>query len=526
MKTRMILAAMLLMAFGTMKAQETLIPTPDGDGSKINTLVVSGTGSVWLQQGNKLTFNDYGSRSVRYHVEDSVLYVEGNGTRGVTFPNLTYLKVSGTAGVRSRDKLQGQNLSISKVGTGELSLSVNYNNVYICSKGTGDVILTGDCHVFCGEAKSVGKLNTSSLKYMVKIEKSGEQWNMAFNIDDDLKDLEYEYLREVVKNAQPFFEAESNRDWNLKKDGTQTSANTSDMMELSELMRELGVTMEQLSDSVDWEQFERDMEKWGAEMEEWGRKMEKWGDRFEKKYGGNHEYHYDYQYNSPEPRKDEPEKPESKGKRPEKKNLLFDANWNGFEAGLNMLFNMPVGTASTNNGAQGLGLRPLRSWYFGFNIADVGIAFSKRHIVGLFTGVGIGWNNFSWNNDITVEYNPENVVYTIVPTDPNRIVKNTKNGTLFLQVPLMLEIRPTRKMYIDAGVTGGLRIAQWNRVKYADGSQIKNYYTARVNQFKLDASLRVGGRNLGFFANYALLPLFNMSDAKVHPLSFGFSVNF
>lgn len=44
MKTRMILAALLLMAFGTVKAQETLIPTPDGDGSKINTIVLKGSG--------------------------------------------------------------------------------------------------------------------------------------------------------------------------------------------------------------------------------------------------------------------------------------------------------------------------------------------------------------------------------------------------------------------------------------------------------------------------------------------------
>ena len=215
-----------------------------------------------------------------------------------------------------------------------------------------------------------------------------------------------------------------------------------------------------------------------------------------------------------------------KGKRPERKNLLFDANWNGFEAGLNMLFNTPVDAVNTNNGAQGMGLRPLRSWYFGFNIADVGIAFSRRHIVGLFTGVGIGWNNFSWNNDITIEYDPDNVVYTVVPIDPNRIVKNTKNGALFLQLPLMLEIRPTRKMYIDAGVTGGLRFAQWNRVKFADGTQLKHYHSASLNQFKLDASLRMGGKSVGFFANYALLPLFDMSNAKVHPVSFGFSINF
>ena len=288
------------------------------------------------------------------------------------------------------------------------------------------------------------------------------------------------------------------------------------MPELQKLLAELGVTLEQLSDSVDWEQFERDMERWGAEMEKWGKKMEKWGEKWEGKYGGQYDRHCDHPHGCPAP----------KPHRPEKKSLLFDATWNGFEAGLNMLFNMPVDAVNTNNGAQGMGLRPLRSWYFGFNIADVGIAFNRRHTAGLFTGVGIGWNNFSWNNDITIEYDPENVVYTVVPIDPNKVVKNTKNGALFLQVPLMLEIRPTRHMYIDAGVTGGLRFAQWNRVKFADGSQIKNYYSAKVNQFKLDASLRVGGDYIGFFANYALLPLFDMSDTKVHPVSFGFSVNF
>ena len=42
----------------------------------------------------------------------------------------------------------------------------------------------------------------------------------------------------------------------------------------------------------------------------------------------------------------------------------------------------------------------------------------------------------------------------------------------------------------------------------------------------MDASLRVGADDFGFFANYALLPLFDMSDAKVRPVSFGFSINF
>lgn len=191
-----------------------------------------------------------------------------------------------------------------------------------------------------------------------------------------------------------------------------------------------------------------------------------------------------------------------------------------------MLFGTSVDVVNANNGAQGMEIRPLRSWYFGFNIADVGISFDRRHTAGLFTGVGLGWNNFSWNNDVTIEYDPDNVVYTLVPIEEDKIVKNSKYGALFLQFPLMVEIRPIRHMYIDAGVTGGLRIAQWNRVKLADGSQHKHYYSASLNQFKLDASLRVGRDDIGFFANYALLPLFETSTSKVHPFSFGFSLCF
>ena len=196
--------------------------------------------------------------------------------------------------------------------------------------------------------------------------------------------------------------------------------------------------------------------------------------------------------------------------------LLYDAHWNGFEAGLNMLFDAP----------QEMELRPLRSWYFGFNIADVGIAFDRRHTVGLFTGIGLGWNNFSWNNPVTVEYNPDHEEYVVEPIESDKVVKNTKHGVLFLQAPLMFEVRPTRHMYIDAGVTGGLRIAQWNRVKFEDGTQDKHYYGSSINRFKLDASLRVGGNDVGFFANYALLPLFTTGDTEVHPVSFGFSINF
>ena len=207
MKTRMILAAMLLLAFESAKAQEKLIPTPNGDASKINTLVINGVGSVYLHQGDKLMLNDYGHQNARYRVVDSVLYLDGVGTpREVTIPNLTYLKVTGTAGIRSKGQLKGENLSVYKTGTGVLSLEVGYNNIYVRSCGTGDVILLGDCNVFCGEKKSLGKIDAKNLNYKVLVEKSSDKWNMAFNMDDDLNDPKRNYLNDLVNNAAPFFE--------------------------------------------------------------------------------------------------------------------------------------------------------------------------------------------------------------------------------------------------------------------------------------------------------------------------------
>ena len=205
--------------------------------------------------------------------------------------------------------------------------------------------------------------------------------------------------------------------------------------------------------------------------------------------------------------------------------LLFDAHWNGFEAGLNMLLD-PSAMNTYVGPNESMAIRPLRSWYFGFNIADVGIAFNRKHTVGLFTGIGLGWNNYSWKNHIRMTVQDNDLVNELIPDD--RPVKNSKFGLLYAQVPLMIEVRPTRSMYIDLGVTGGIRLAAWSRIKYGDGSNEKTYSNYLTNLFKCDASFRIGGENLGFFANYALVPTYvkGRDAAKAHPLMFGFSVNF
>ncbi len=464
MKTRLFFAALLLLAFGTMKAQN--------EASQVKVIRITGSGDVMVSQTpGQFSLMKEGEIVSDYRVESNLLLLSSSDDYEVEVSQLENIQLLSSADVICKNTIKGDYINVYNSGSGDMVMKLDYDTVHVIVNGSGDIILEGRCKVL--EATLLG---------------SGDLVANGMKADDSYIDI--------------------------KGSG---EAKGVDAVSLSELMAELNTNLGRLSDTIDWKSFEAGMEQWGKEMEEWGRKMEKWGERFEDKQGGR----YEYNYGRPNSKADGP-----KDRRPVKKNLLFDANWNGFEAGLNMLFNTPADVVNTNNGAQGMEIRPLRSWYFGFNIADVGVAFDRRHRVGLFTGVGLGWNNFSWNNNIKIEYNPDNVVYTLVPIESDQVVKNSKYGALFLQMPLMLEVRPTRSMYIDAGVTGGLRIAQWNRVKLEDGTQSKRYYGASINQFKLDASLRVGGENIGFFANYALLPIFEMSNAKVHPVSFGFSINF
>ena len=431
----------------------------------MNTVVVSATGDVTIAQSDQyvVTWDSEREWHANYNMADTAVYLDGSADFFVTLQELNDLTLLSSGDVKSSGVLKGKDLSVKLVGSGDVILDLDYDNVSVLILGSGDVELRGKCNTLVSQGSGTGDLNIQHLQYGDKREKK---------------------------------------------------PNAPDMVSLSEIMAELGENMQQLSDSVDWEKFEQDMEKWAEKMEKWGNKMGKWGERFEDKHGRSYDNPRDF--GRPAPDKD---------RRPEKKSLLFDPNWNGFEAGLNMLLD-PSAMNTYTGPHDFMAIRPMRSWYFGFNTADVGIAFNRRHTVGLFTGIGIGWNNYSWKNYIRMTVDDGQLVNELLPDD--RPVKNSKFGLLYAQVPLMIEVRPTRHFYIDLGVTGGIRLASWTRIKYADGSNVKTYSNYTTNLFKCDASLRIGGETLGFFANYALVPTFmgGQDAAKAHPLMLGFSINF
>lgn len=206
--------------------------------------------------------------------------------------------------------------------------------------------------------------------------------------------------------------------------------------------------------------------------------------------------------------------------------LVFDPNWSGFEAGINMLLGPGASTDFTGDYAL-LNQRTGKSWNFNFNIADIGLAFTRSHRAGIYTGIGFCWNNYRFNSPVRLVKGDDNLICNLIDESAEGRVKKSKLGVLYLQAPLMIEVRPTRKFFFAVGVIGGIRIDAWNKIKFED-RKIKTHEDYYINRFKLDASLRAGKREgLGFFASYNLLPLF--AEGKVqdaHNVSVGFSLNF
>ena len=157
----------------------------------------------------------------------------------------------------------------------------------------------------------------------------------------------------------------------------------------------------------------------------------------------------------------------------------------------------------------------------------MGIAFNRNHIAGLYTGIGLGWNNYSLNNPVRLVKGDQRLLADWVDETVEGEVKKSKLGVLYVQMPLMIEVRPTRGFFVAAGVTGGLRVDTWTKIRFIDKYSEKKHSDYYVNPLKLDAVLRAGSNDLGFYASYNLLPLFRKScGPEAHTLNIGFSLLF
>lgn len=208
------------------------------------------------------------------------------------------------------------------------------------------------------------------------------------------------------------------------------------------------------------------------------------------------------------------------------------ARWSGLDFGVNVLTDGNGSSAFSENPIYNID--PAKSLYFNLNLFDHKFDIYKGY-VGFTTGIGLNFNHFGFKNNYILS-NQENELVAIKDT-VHSYSKNKLNAT-YIQVPLLLQINTStnkrKSLALSAGVIAGIRIGSKVKQEFTteingiyQESKYKNKDDYALNPFKLDATVRIGYKSLGVFANYSLIPLFDLNKTvAVHPASFGVSFNF
>lgn len=204
------------------------------------------------------------------------------------------------------------------------------------------------------------------------------------------------------------------------------------------------------------------------------------------------------------------------------------AHWSGVELGWTTLMNSDFNNNFDDNPYWEND--PARSVLWNWNVFDHKFNFGTPH-VGLTTGLGFTFADFAIKNDYLITENADSVFGYI---DTTATYSKNKLKAFYLNLPLLLEFNTSAKesknFYIATGVIGGVRIgSKTKRIGEYEGREFKEKTkgTYGLNSFKLDAHLRMGYKNFGVFANYALIPLFETGKTvTVNPFTFGISLNF
>lgn len=188
--------------------------------------------------------------------------------------------------------------------------------------------------------------------------------------------------------------------------------------------------------------------------------------------------------------------------------------WNGIDIGVNGILNSDYGFdlddefdfLEPNYGA---------SRYIGFNFAEL-----KGRLIGDYVGITTGMTVQFYN----FKYDGTNNLFMgdslfAMPSGDRNVSKNKIRVTYF-GVPVMLEFNtstdPEKSFHVTAGVIGKVRIGNMYKQKYSeDGNRAKAKEKGDLgfNRFGADAVVRVGYRNLTFFTQVGLIPLFDNNNA-------------
>lgn len=210
-----------------------------------------------------------------------------------------------------------------------------------------------------------------------------------------------------------------------------------------------------------------------------------------------------------------------KGKHKKNRAGKFNGHWEGIELGFNGFDETDY---SQYDGIEFMSLDQGKSMEFNVNFYELNVGLIKSY-VGLVSGMGLSFNSYRFENPYTLLRGAERTEAVLLETEN---LSKTKLAISYLEVPLLFEFQiPVNqregRVYVNAGVIGGVKIGSHTKVKYGDNKD-KDRSGFNMNAFKYAATARVGYKDVGFFATYSLTPLFETGmGPELTPFTIGIS---
>lgn len=205
----------------------------------------------------------------------------------------------------------------------------------------------------------------------------------------------------------------------------------------------------------------------------------------------------------------------------------FQNNWSGFELGINGYLS-PDNSFTLQPEAEPIDLRYNKSVVVNLNLWQQSFPLVSNQL-GLVTGLGIGWNNYRFDNQTRLIHNSQGVQFE----EEERNMRKNKLTLTWINVPLMLELqnsgrRNSQNFHIAGGMILGARIGTHAKYVYDSNGKKrkeKDYNDFNVQPFRFDATARIGWSHINLFATYSLNSLFRENKGpELYPFSVGIRV--
>ena len=206
----------------------------------------------------------------------------------------------------------------------------------------------------------------------------------------------------------------------------------------------------------------------------------------------------------------------------------FRGHWSAFEAGLNNYLTSD-NSLTLPGEIDYMTLHSSKSMNFNFNFSQISLGFT-RHF-GIVTGLGVRWNNYRFDGNNNIQKGVDGIIEMLVPGD---ILKKSKLSTVYLSLPLLLELQipaDYHRLNIAFGPIGAVKLYSVSKMVYEDGDKVTSDSDFSLNMLRYGATARIGFENFHLYGTYYLTPLFKPGKSpggvELYPFEVGvaFTVN-